>query len=493
MSSFASAGELAAAIRLRELSATEALEEHLERVRERNGPLNAVIALDEGNARAAAEAADRALAVDDRELGPLHGVPMTIKDSWETAGLVTTCGAPELAEHVPARDAVAVARLRGAGAIVFGKTNAPLMAGDVQTYNEVHGTTNNPWDLTRTSGGSSGGAAVALATGMTPLELGSDIGGSIRTPSSWCGVYGHKPSWGVVPLRGHIPGPPGTLGEPDLGVGGPMARDPRDLALALDVLAGPGDWDASAWRLELPPPRATALSDFRVAAWLDDERCPVDPAVRAVLEAAVEALRRAGTAVDEAARPSPSLAQMDEAYFPLLGAIIGAGLPPEAYDGMREAASALRAGDQSPIARFARAMTSSAREMLRRDEARNRQRGAWQTFFADVDVILMPCVAVPAIPHDNETLMPMRMIDVGGTQRTYLDLFTWIAPATSCHLPATAAPVGRTPGGLPVGVQVVGPHLEDRTTIAFAQALTDAGIAAFAAPPPATVAPGRNP
>lgn len=486
MSVPASAGELAASLRRGELSAIEALEDHLARVREVNPPLNAFIALDEEKARAAAAAADAALAADAGTLGPLHGVPMTIKDSWETAGLLTTCGAPALVAHVPQRDADAVSRLRAAGAVVFGKTNAPLMAGDVQTYNEVHGVTNNPWDVSRTCGGSSGGAAAALASGMTPLELGSDIAGSIRTPSSWCGVFGHKPSWGIVPLRGHIPGPPGSLAEPDLGVAGPMARDPRDLALALDVLAGPREWDAKAWRLKLPAPRGARLGDFRIAAWLDDERCPVDPAVRAVLEDAVEALRGAGARVDATARPAVSLAEMDEAYFPMLCAIIGAGFPQEVYDAMREAASTLTT-DEGPMARFMQGMTCSAREVLRRDEERNRHRSAWEAFFSEVDVVLTPCVPVAAIPHDNIAPMPTRMIDVDGTQRSYLDLFTWIGPATSCHLPATAAPVGQTAEGLPVGVQIVGPHLEDRTTIAFAQALADEGIAAFVAPPPSAL------
>ncbi len=273
MDPFSSASALAGAIRGRSISAVEALDAQLARVAACNDPLNAVVALDEDGARAAAVAADEALAAG-AQVGPLHGVPMTIKDSYETQGLVTTCGVPDLASHIPATDADAVARLRGAGAVIFGKTNAPLMAGDVQTYNAVYGTTNNPWDVERTSGGSSGGAAVAVATGMTPLELGSDIGGSIRTPSSWCGVFGHKASWGVVPMRGHIPGPPGSLTVPDLGVGGPLARDPADLALALDVLAGPGDWDAAAWSLELPAPRAEALADVRIAAWIDDPGCP---------------------------------------------------------------------------------------------------------------------------------------------------------------------------------------------------------------------------
>ena len=482
MDAFSSATALAGAIRARQVSAVEALDAQLARVAQCNAPLNAVVALDEEGARAHAAAADEALAAG-AAIGPLHGVPMTVKDSYETQGLVTTCGVPELAAHVPAADADAVARLRGAGAVIFGKTNAPLMAGDVQTYNAVYGTTNNPWDLERTSGGSSGGAAVALATGMTPLELGSDIGGSIRTPSSWCGVFGHKASWGVVPMRGHIPGPPGSLTVPDLGVGGPLARDPADLALALDVLAAPGDWDAVAWSLELPAARATALADVRIAAWIDDPACPVSDGVRERLDVLVEGLRAAGATVDTGARPALTLEDSVGAYLPLLGGIIGAGFPPPVYDGLRELAASLDDGDESPVARFARVMTGSARDVVMSGEWRNQQRAAWRAFFTGFDVLLAPVVPVPAIPHDHSDPMPARMIEVDGAARSYLDLFSWIAPATACLLPATVAPIGRTAAGLPVGVQIIGPFLEDRTTIAFAQALAGAGLAAFEAPP----------
>ena len=482
MTELRSACDLAADIRERRISAAEALDEHLARVAARNPALNAVVALDEAGARAAARAADEALATG-APTGPLHGVPMTIKDSYETAGLVTASGAPELAAHVPPRDADAVARLRAAGAVIFGKTNLPLMAGDVQSFNEVYGTTVNPWDAERTPGGSSGGAAAAVATGMTALELGSDIGGSIRTPSSWTGIYGHKASWGVVPLRGHIPGPPGTLTEVDLSVGGPMARDPRDLALGLDVLAGPRDWDATAWSLTLPPARATALRDFRVAAWLDDDAFPVDAAVRERLEALVEGLRGAGVAVDDQARPALTLTDSVGAYLPLLGAIIGGGFPQEVYDGLVAARAQFAPDDDSPMARFVRVMTGSARDVLYAGAWRDFQRAAWAAFFEQVDVLLAPVVPVPAIRHDQEQPMPLRTITVNGEQRPYLDLFSWIAPATACHLPATVAPIGRTASGLPVGVQIIGPNLEDRTTIAFAQALADEGLSVFEDPP----------
>ena len=217
-----STGDAAAAIRAGRISSRDHLELLLDRVERLNPPLNAVVTLDAERARREADAADRALA-EGRDLGPLHGVAMTIKDSFQTIGMRTTSGAPELSGHIPEVDAVPVARLRAAGAVVFGKTNLPIYAGDTQSYNAVFGQTNNPWNLERTPGGSSGGSAAALAAGFTPLELGSDIGGSIRGPASTCGIFGHKPSYGIVPALGQIPGPPGTLTQADIAVAGPMA------------------------------------------------------------------------------------------------------------------------------------------------------------------------------------------------------------------------------------------------------------------------------
>src|ERR1700678_24335 len=247
---FATATELTLALRDRTVSSRELLDHLLSRVDQHNPGLNAIVALDADRARAAATAADEATAKGEAT-GPLHGLPMTVKDVWETEGLVTTSGAPELKDYVPETDALAVGRLKAAGAIIFGKTNTPLYAGDFQTFNDVYGRTNNPWDTSRTVGGSSGGAAAAVAAGLTPLELGSDIGGSIRNPAHFNGVYGLKPSWGVVPSRGHIPGPPGTLVESDVNCNGPLARSLDDLGLGLGVLAGPVPEDAAGWRLDL--------------------------------------------------------------------------------------------------------------------------------------------------------------------------------------------------------------------------------------------------
>jgi amidase len=467
-------------IRRKQLSSRELLDHFLDAIARRNGPLNAVVTLDEERARRAAAEADEAVARGEA-LGPLHGLPMTIKDTYETAGVRTTAGAPIFADHVPERDADAVARLKHAGAVVFGKTNVPFMAADVQTYNEVFGCTNNPWDLARTPGGSSGGAAVAVAAGFTSLEFGSDIGGSIRTPSNWTGVYGHKPSYGIVPMRGHIPGPPGSLSSPDLGVGGPLARSAEDLALALDVVAAPDENEAVGWRLDLPRPRHHRISDFRVATWFDDPARPVDDAVRSRLEATGQALREAGVRVDEKARPALELGRVIETYTQLLMPIILADLPEDAFAALVQAAEAFDPGDRSEAALAARAPILRHREWIALDEDRQKLRAAFRAFFAHYDVLLCPITPVAAIPHDHSSF-GSRTIEVNGGSRSYMDLFGWISMATACYLPATVAPVGPTLDGLPVGVQIIGPYLEDQTTIEFARLLGD--VAGGFTPPP---------
>ena len=242
---YATTGEVAEAIHKKEISSREAVDYFLARVEALDKTINSVVTIDAERARAEADAADAALARGERR-GPLHGVPMTIKDSYQTKGMRTTSGAPELKDFIPEEDAWPVARLREAGAIIYGKTNLPIYAGDLQSYNEIFGTTNNPHDTTRTPGGSSGGSGAALACGFTPLELGSDIGGSIRLPAHMSGVTGHKPSYGIVPAHGQIPGPPGTLTMADLAVAGPMARSVEDLELGLDIMAGPNRWEQPA-------------------------------------------------------------------------------------------------------------------------------------------------------------------------------------------------------------------------------------------------------
>lgn len=477
---FRSAAALAGALRRRELGSRELLERYLERVERLNGGINAVVALDPERARAAAGAADAAAARGEFK-GPLHGLPVTIKDTFETEGLRTTAGTKTYARHVPERNAVAVQRLVDAGAIVFGKTNTPAFAADMQSYNEVYGVTRNPWDTARTPGGSSGGAAAAVATGLAAFDLGSDIGGSIRNPAHYCGVYGHKPTFGIVPRRGHIPGPPGTLATTDISVVGPLARSADDLELILAVIAGPLPEQAIAWRFAPPPPRRERLADYRVAAWLDDEDLPVDGAVKRTLQNAVDALRRAGARVDDQARPAMRLRDAFWAFLRLLWPVTTAGVPDEVFDRLRRSAARHASEDDSVAARFARFSTATHREWLAANEARERYRAAWQAFFAQYDVLLTPVTPVCAPGHDHSADMLARTISVNGKPRWYWEQTAWAGLAGMAYLPATVAPAG-TADGLPVGVQIIGPYLEDRTPIDFARRLAEV-VGGFVPPP----------
>jgi amidase len=477
------ATRLTEALVAREVSALELLDHHLERTERLNGPIQAVVATNPEAARAAAREADAELARGDRK-GPLHGLPMTIKDSIEVVGMPTTSGAPELREHVPVRNADATQRLADAGAVFFGKTNLPLYAGDFQSYNEVYGTTNNPWDLERVPGGSSGGSAAALAAGLTPLELGSDIGGSIRNPAHYCGVYGHKPSLGIVSSRGHIPGPPGGLRSADLAVLGPLARAPEDLELALDVLAAPRPEDAGAWKLELPPARHERLADFRVAAWLDDPAAPPMEAASAALHhALVDRLAAAGPKLDAHARPEFDAAASHDRYCRLLYGEMGAGMPPQVLSGFDDALSEMQPSDTSRLSQMIRGASGRHRDWLRDDEARQHLRARWAEFFRDWDVLLCPVMPTAAFPHDHTPFMG-RTLDIDGESVEYGAQVFWAGLITVAYLPSTVVPVGRTPEGLPVGLQVVAPFLEDRTSLRFARLLEEEGvIPGFEAPP----------
>jgi len=457
-----SALELAAAIGAGEVASLEVLDDLLDRVERLNGPINAVVTIDAERARAEAKRADDATARGE-ELGPLHGVPITVKDSFSTAGMRTTSGAPMLADHVPKVDAAPVAGLRRAGCIVFGKTNLPMFAGDMQTYNEVFGVTNNPYDLARTPGGSSGGAAAALACGFTPLELGSDIGGSIRIPAHACGVVGHKPSHGIVPSQGHIPGPPGSLSVPDLFVAGPMARSVEDVAAALQLITGPDLFARDAWQLSLPPPPDRPI---RLAAWFDDPAASVEHETIDLLEAAAVALADHGFVIDSDARPEASLEETFTMFDTLLQGVLGAGSQTAELDEWAD----LSGSDPLSVQRRRRAVRHG--DWLRVNEARQQMRLRWHQFFDTWDAVLMPVMVCPAIPHDHHQPSAERVVAVDGEMRPYRDLLAWMAPAGACLLPSTVVPIGTTIAGLPVGIQIVGPHLHDQTTLAVAAALS---------------------
>jgi amidase len=364
---------------------------------------------------------------------------------------------------------------------VFGKTNLPLYAGDFQSYNEVYGTTNNPWNLERGPGGSSGGSAAALAAGLTPLELGSDIGGSIRNPAHFCGVYGHKPSWGIVPGRGHIPGPPGSLSKSDLSVLGPMARCADDLELGLSILAGPAPDDATAWRLELPPSRHEKLSDFRVAVWLEQSGRPLARDVADRIQKAADRLTEKVARLDEHARPEFDAEKSHGRYLRLLNSVMGTGFPEPVLSQFREAYAKLDPSDQSSTANTIRGAVGPHTSWLSDNEARQHLRARWAEFFREFDVLLCPVMPTTAFPHDHGPF-GARTLEVDGKEIQYMDQVFWAGLITVAYLPSTVAPVGRTPEGLPVGMQIVAPYLEDRTAIHFARLIEDL-VGGFEAPP----------
>ncbi len=476
----ATASEAVGALADGSLGSLELLDALVDRVDQLDGPVNAVVALDVDRARDRARRADADRAAG-RSWGPLHGLPMTIKDAFETEGLVTTSGAPELAHHVPATDADAVARLKAAGAIVFAKTNLPLYAGDVQTFNEIYGRTNNPWDLTRSPGGSSGGAAAALATGTTLLELGSDIGGSIRNPSHYCGVFGHKPTWGLVPQRGHIPGPPGVVTPTDLNVVGPMGRSVADLSLGLDVLAA-DPFGLTGAILPAPAARLASVGDLRVGVWLEDAAAPTDRAVLDRLEAAVAALEAAGARVVGEVRTPTTLEEQHLVYLNLLSAAIAPGYPPDLLAFVDELAAGLAPDDTSRPAAMLRGMSQSHLDWGRVNEGRHRIARQWADVFDQVDVMLTPVTPVAALHHDTERPVDQRTVQVDGQTQPYLCQLVWAGLATAPGLPATVVPTGRTPDGLPVGIQIVGPAAGDRTTLRVGGWLEEI-LGGFAAPP----------
>ena len=400
---FASALAAARAIRRGDASSVELTTHLLGRIQQFNPKLNAIVTLTAEAALERARAADEARARGEW-WGPFHGVPCTIKDSFETAGVRTTAGAPSFATHVPETNAGVVARLLAAGAVILGKTNTPLLASDVQSYNDIFGTTNNPWDPSRTPGGSSGGEAAALAAGLSYLGVGSDIGGSIRTPAHFCGVYGHKPTLNVVPLRGHIPPPPGgPPGYPhDLAVAGPMARTAGDLRVALDVLGGPDD-EAGAYRWALPPARGSRLSDYRIGFVLDDPFCPVSSDVGEVLGKVVEALRQAGAHLHEGWPKAVVSAEQFATYAYLVTATYAYLLPDDQVEQVRQLATRQ---DGSIQTRRAGAWTAPHKSFQMATLRRLAARAMWQEYFRTHDAFLMPTAFVTAFPHDHSEAPP---------------------------------------------------------------------------------------
>ncbi|MTE15695.1 amidase [Nocardia aurantiaca] len=478
---FLAAEELSAAMRAGEVSSVELTEDAIARIERDDKAINAICVRDFDRALAAARRADEARARgEDR---PLLGIPVTVKESYNVAGLPTTWGMPRYAGFVPAEDAVAVSRLKAAGAVILGKTNVPFMLGDWQSFNEIYGTTNNPWDHGRTSGGSSGGSAAALASGFGSLSIGSDLAGSLRNPAHFCGVYAHKPTFGLVPTRGMVPPPaPALPSDGDLAVCGPMARTARDLTLLLDVMAGPDPLTLGvAYQLTLPPARHQRISDFRVLVLDEHPLIATGSAVRAGVNRVADALVDGGARVE---RHSPLLPDLTEAamlYAWLLSSHQGARMPAEAYERLRTRAAEPIADDQGLDAARLRGMVLSHRDWIEADIHRELHRHSWRRLFAEFDAVMCPITSIPAFPHDHNPDRGERRIDIDGVEYPYIDHSVWAGLATMPGLPATAVPAGRSPEGLPVGVQLIGPMFEDRTPLRLAE-LLEQKIGGFQAP-----------
>jgi amidase len=481
--SYGTASELIDALQARKISAIELADHVIARIQALDPKLNAVVVRDFDRARDAARAADLALAHGERRA--LLGVPITFKEAFNIAGLPTTWGFPQFKDFVPREDALIVSRVKSAGAVILGKTNVPLALADFQSYNDIYGTTNNPWDLGRSPGGSSGGSAAALAAGFGPLSFGSDIGGSLRVPAHFCGVYTHKPTIGLVPMRGYGPplSPP-LPGHGDLAVVGPLARTAADLTLALNVVAAPDEeQEGIGYRLALPPARHDALKSFRVFVVDTHPLIPTGTDVRSAIGRLSERIAKAGAKVGHASALLPNLAESARLYRRLLGSAKSTSISPELYEQAQRSAAALAPGDKSLGAEHMRGTVISHRDWLEADAARQRHQVQWRQFFREWDVVLCPPASVPAFPQDHSLPIEARRLEIDGQEYLYYDAcFVWADPAGTCGLPVTAAPIERSPTGLPIGVQIIGAYLEDRTTIAFAE-LLEREFGGFVPPP----------
>jgi amidase len=476
---FASATELAKKIKNKEVSAVELLEHYLQRVDQYNPELNAVVVDIREQALADAAKMDAAVARGE-DLGPLGGVPMTVKESYNVAGIPTTWGNPDWRENIPTEDAESIKKLKGAGVNIFGKTNVPISLADFQSYNEVYGTTNNPYDHTRIPGGSSGGSAAALAAGLTGIETGSDIGGSIRNPAHFCGVFGHKPTYNLLWMRGHTP--PGDIrAASDISVIGPLARSAHDLETALRVMAGPDEIMGRGYQLNLPEWQGRTLKGLRVAVWKNEEAAPVSTEVEARVDLVAQALSDAGAIISETARPGFTSENSHETYQNLLQATMAKRMPDADYESLQAHVAKLSPDDNSPAAKVLRAQVSSFKQWGSADELRQHLRWHWHEFFKQQDVLLTPMMPTAAFPHDHRPFGE-RTIMVDNQERPYFEQVFWAGLTGVSYLPSTVIPTGLNDEGLPIGVQIVGQEFDDLITIGIAQQLESMGFN-FTPPP----------
>ena len=469
MDPFATATELLADLRAGKITSSDLTDLYIRRIEWYDAKLNAVVVRDFERAREAARLAD-----SPGMRGRLLGLPITLKESINVSGLRTSCGVPEWKDFVSQHDAPAWSRLHAEGAVLMGKTNVPPMLADWQSTNPVDGRSHNPWNLGRTPGGSSGGSAAALAAGLTALEVGSDIGGSIRVPAAFCGVYGHRPSETLLPKSGQFPMPPLPNAAVVMGVQGPLARGADDLELALSVLAGADVGEDVAWRVVLPPARGARLTDFRVAVLPPIPWLPVDEEIEGALEEVVRHLGRLGCTVQRA-QPETfgDFREHHHLYRMLLSAVTGARLDEVTR---RKRIDMLRQHDDEFVHAQLRGLEGTAGDFIMWNGWREQYRAAWRAFFRDWDVLLAPAIHVLPYPH-VERAWPMDDTDftltmnVNGRPVPYMHGLVYPAVSTVAGQPATAFPVGRSREGLPIGLQAIGPYLEDRTSIRFASLL----------------------
>jgi amidase len=462
---FLSAAEAANEIRMKNISSFELTQMILERIKKYNPKINAIILLIEEQALERAREADAALAKGEN-WGVFHGVPITIKDSFQIEGVATTAGAPFLKDYIPDNDATAVARLKKSGAVILGHTNVPFMLSDHQSFNEIYGRTNNPWNLDRTPGGSTGGGAAAVTAGLSYLSIGSDIGGSIRVPAHFCGIFGHKPTVDLIPQRGHIPPVPGTPPSPssELPVAGPLARSAEDLRLALSVCGGPDTPENIAYSWKLPEPRKKELKQYKIKYVINHPDCPVSSEISPLMEQAIQEFKNHGLQIDEGWPEDVNPAEQYLNYLYLLMGAMSMGLPNEEIERMKAIPSSQRTPSQSLQIQ---AISDSHIQYNKMESNRLRARMIWQKFFREYDAFILPTAFVPAFPHTTKP-WEERLLDTPEGQRPFNDMLFWISFATHTGLPASVFPIGVSKTGLPVGLQVIGPFLEDATPIDIA-------------------------
>lgn len=466
---YATATELVVALAERQVSSVELTQAAIGRIKRYDDEINAVCVRDFDRALTAARAADEHWA--RAETAPLLGVPMTVKESFNVAGLPTTWGIPPFKDLRSTEDALAVARVKSAGAVVLGKTNIPLGLGDLQSYNSIYGTTNNPWDLKRTPGGSSGGSAAALAAGYGALSMGSDIAGSLRAPAHFCGIFAHKPTFGLLPGRGHTPpSTPPLPYERDLTVIGPMARSGKDLSLMFKLLAEPDDTTLGmAYRLALLPPRHVDLADYRILVIDTHPLIPTATSLRNHIDEFARRIAQAGARVTRNTPLMPDQTEAARLYMRLLTSSLSSSLPLEVYENMRAQVATLAVDDLSLSSERLRGSVMSHRDWLVADSTRAQLRQRWRQLFIEFDVVLCPVVPTTAFLHDQSPDQWRRTIEIDGGNYDYGDQLVWAGIASAPGLPSTVVPIGQSEEGLPIGVQILGPMYEDWTSLRFAE------------------------